>query len=284
MVPDTKGRELEAAVHAIETVILDSSPALREKRFIIETRKRINANGVHHEIDIFVTVELAKGYSSTFVFECKNWEAPVGKNEIIVFSKKIDASRAQHGYFVAKSFTKDAEAQAREDPRMTLLAATEHDPAATPAPDLFHFTAPATAKASTTFRVRGSAGKSMDPIEVQGQKFQLSGREVLLSDYMNSWMQEIYEQSLLRFDSARLSEGIYPMAAAGERSFGAGECFINGKEMEHVRIEAEFGVQIIRPVVISDYEVSTRGRAVRLAEVKVGGLAFQTTFVTDLMH
>jgi hypothetical protein len=54
--------------------------------------------------------------------------------------------------------------------------------------------------------------------------------------------------------------------------------------MEHVRIEAEFGVQIIRPVVISDYEVSTRGRAVRLAEVKVGGLAFQTTFVTDLME
>ena len=66
MVPDEKGRELESVVHAIEAVILESSPALREKPFKIETRKRINVSGVHHEIDIFVTVELAKGYASIF--------------------------------------------------------------------------------------------------------------------------------------------------------------------------------------------------------------------------
>src|SRR5713101_206774 len=61
MVPDEKGRELERAVHAIEAVILESSPALREKPFTIEARKRIAVGGVHHEIDIFVTVEVAKG-------------------------------------------------------------------------------------------------------------------------------------------------------------------------------------------------------------------------------
>src|ERR1700682_4875244 len=135
MVPDEKGRELELAVHAIEAVILESSPALREKPFIIETRKRISVGGVHHEIDIFVTVEVAKGNTTTFIFECKNWKAAVGKNEKVIFSAKIDAAIAQRGYVVARLFTRDAAAQSLKDPRTTLLTATEHDPAAAITPD-----------------------------------------------------------------------------------------------------------------------------------------------------
>src|SRR5260370_15194144 len=151
MVPDEKGRELERAVHAIEAVILESSPALREKPFLIETRKHIAVGGVHHEIDIFVTVEVAKGYTAIFIFECKNWEAAVGNNEIIVFSEKIDAATAQRGYVVAKSFTKDAEAQALKDPRITLLTATEHNPATTLTPESFHITAPPPPKTPPPF-------------------------------------------------------------------------------------------------------------------------------------
>jgi hypothetical protein len=129
MTPEEKGRALERAVHAIEAVILESSPSLREKPFRIEMRKTLSVGGVHHEIDVFVTVEIAKGYDATFIFESKNWATPVGKNEIIVFAEKIDAAVAQTGYFIAKAFTKDAEAQAAKDPRIKLLISTEHDPA-----------------------------------------------------------------------------------------------------------------------------------------------------------
>ena len=89
MTPDEKGWELEIAVEAIEAVILESSPSLLGQPFKIQRRKRINVGDVHHEIDIFVQVGAAKGYESTFIFECKNWEAPVGKNEIIVFSENL---------------------------------------------------------------------------------------------------------------------------------------------------------------------------------------------------
>jgi hypothetical protein len=130
--PNVKGVELEVAVHTIENHILASSPALRENSFTIESWKRVTVGGVHHEIDIFVSVDLGKGYTAVFIFECKNWETAVGKNEIVIFSEKIDALQAQRGYFVAKSFTKDAQAQAVKDPRITLLIATEHDPAMTP--------------------------------------------------------------------------------------------------------------------------------------------------------
>jgi hypothetical protein len=51
--PAEKGNALEAAVAAIEHHILSTSPALREKTFLIESKKIITADGVHHEIDIF---------------------------------------------------------------------------------------------------------------------------------------------------------------------------------------------------------------------------------------
>ena len=84
-----------------------------------EVERRTNGllpvGDVHHEIDVCVAVGAAKGYESVFLFECKNWADPVGKNEIIVFAAKIDAAVAQPGYFVAKQFTKDALAQAAKD-------------------------------------------------------------------------------------------------------------------------------------------------------------------------
>ena len=43
MVPDAKGHELEHAVRAIEAAILEASPALYDKAFKIEMRKRISA-------------------------------------------------------------------------------------------------------------------------------------------------------------------------------------------------------------------------------------------------
>jgi hypothetical protein len=282
MVPHEKGAALEGAVHAIEAVILESAPSLRGQRFHIERRKTINVAGVHHEIDIFVTVGVAKGYESTFIFECKNWEDPVGKNEIIVFQEKITAAAAQRGYFVAKQFTKDSLAQAAKDSRTTILYATEHDAADAPPPDGFHITAPASAKASTTFRVAGSAGKNADPVEIDRKTFRLDGRELLVTDYLNSWMDQLYQERLLRFATAHLPEGVHLMVADGQRSFGPGECVLDGRGIEEVRLFVEFGVQIIRPVVVSDYEVATRGRVIRLAKVNIRDLIIDTAFVTTV--
>jgi hypothetical protein len=242
---DAKGRELENAVHAIESVILQSSPTLHDKALTIEARKHITVGGVHHEVDIFVTVEVANGYTSTFIFECKNWEDAVGKNELIVFSEKIDATSAQRGFFVAKSFTKDAAAQAQKDPRITPLTATEHDPATTITPERFHVTAPAS-----------------------------------LTEFLDDWIKELYAERLLHFSTPHLTEGIRPMTTSGERSFGPGECILNDREIEHVQMDLECGVQIIHPVVLSHYEVSSRGRVIRLAPVKIHNVAIETAFVT----
>ena len=121
-----KGDALENAVAAIEEVILQSSVGMGRKP-IVEKKKIIIVNEVCHEIDVYVTAELAPGYKPIFIFECKNWKEAVGKNEIIIFLEKIDVSSATSGCFVAKSCTSDAVSQAKQDPRITLLLASQYD-------------------------------------------------------------------------------------------------------------------------------------------------------------
>jgi hypothetical protein len=282
MAAEEKGEALEIAVHAIEQVILESSPALRGQPFYIERRKIVSIAGVRHEIDIFVTVGAARGYESTFIFECKDWKKPVNKNELIVFSKKIDVVSAQRGYFVAKKLSRDAVAQAATDPRITVLSATEHDPANTPPPESFHITAPATVKCDTTFRVAGTPGTKLDAIEIDGKTARIGGTDVLLTDYLNTWMEQLYEERLLLFQTADLPEGVHPMRADGQQTFGLGEFILDGKDIEHVRLFVEFGVQILRPAVISDFEVATRGRVIRLAKVTIRDFVLDTAFVKTL--
>jgi hypothetical protein len=124
-----KGSDLEQAVRAIEDSILRTVPGFSEGTFKIQGNRIINVAGVRHEIDIFVTAYVAPGYESTFIFECKNWDAKVGKNEIIVFSEKVLAASAQRGFFVAKAFTRDALAQAKKNDRIVLLRASHATPA-----------------------------------------------------------------------------------------------------------------------------------------------------------
>ena len=121
--PHDKGDALEEAVRLIEETILQNSPVTKDAIITIEPKKIVIADNVKHEIDLFITIDLGKGYKSTFIFECKNWEEAVGKNEIIVFSEKIKVVQAQKGYFIARSFGTYAVAQAKKDERLELLIA-----------------------------------------------------------------------------------------------------------------------------------------------------------------
>jgi hypothetical protein len=116
-----KGTDLERAIAAIEGCILRATPALSTKSYKIYTRRIIIVEGVKHEIDIWVEFDMGNNYKSIFIFESKNWQKKIGKNHIIIFSKKIEAAQAQRGFFVAKLFTKYAIAAAKLDPRVEVL-------------------------------------------------------------------------------------------------------------------------------------------------------------------
>jgi hypothetical protein len=88
-----KGSALEIAVRAIEQAILATAPAYNEKTFRIVQRKIISVSGLR----------TTSSYSP----------------------RKSGPAQAQKGFFAAKSFTSDAEAQARLDPRVGLLPVTD---------------------------------------------------------------------------------------------------------------------------------------------------------------
>jgi len=120
-----KGSALEGAVLTIESAILRASPAYSDKAFKIKARHIATVDDVRHEVDIWVKVDLGPGYSSVFLFECKNWSNKVEKNEVIIFSEKVRVLGAQRGFFVAREYTKDARAQAALDTRVELMDVEE---------------------------------------------------------------------------------------------------------------------------------------------------------------
>jgi Restriction endonuclease len=278
--PSEKGNALESAVAAIEHHILSTSPNLHEKTFLIESNKIVIADGVRHEIDVFVTIDLGDGYKSVFIFECKNWKDAVGKNEIIIFEKKIEIARAQYGYFVAKSFTKDAESQAATNDRTSLLRVSEFDPTTTPRPFDFHTNLISPIQAGTTFFVRGGDHAKLTALDPKGASAALHGSLVDLCQYLNTWAKEASENDVLSFRSERETDGDYEREVKSRRDFALGEFIINGSEIEHAESFVRYNVHVVRPAIVSHFEVESRGRFVSFAPIQVpSGHTLQTNVV-----
>jgi hypothetical protein len=255
-------------VLAIERHILSSAPHLKDKNFKIEDKKIINAAGVHHEIDIFVTVDAAPGYSATYIFECKNWKDAVGKTEIVDFIEKIECTNAAHGYFVAKSFTKDASAQATKSTRLTLLIATENDPAGLPIPGDFHTTLTNHKRTEVNFFRRGrKPDAELVTIDIKTAKAELNGAPINLGNFVMLWSHEVASHDTLRFPSQRFPIGEYEREALDSKVFQSGEMMVNDMDIELGTVQVLYTVTICRPAVHWSFDIESRGRVLTFAPV-----------------
>jgi hypothetical protein len=271
-----KGDALELAVRGIEAAILRSSPALRENTFRMEGKKIIVVGGVHHEIDVHVEVDMGREYKAIFIFECKNWRDAVGKNEIIVFSEKVAAANAQKGFFVAKSFTRDAEAQAAKDSRMELLHVAEYPADATPIPFSFHYIFQDRDKMVSTLQfVEVGTELSEGVLDIATVNATRNGGQFNLLTFVNDWINEAVNANLNSFQSQILPQGVYKRSLEAERIFGSGELTINGKEICRARLQTRLPVNVIRPTIVSHFEVTTRGRSITFEPVQFGGAMTQ---------
>jgi hypothetical protein len=261
--PLEKGNALEQAVRTLETVILRSFPGYSESAFRIEGKKLLRIGGVQHEIDIYITVDLGPGYKSVFIFECKNWEDKGGKNEIIVFSAKIDVTNAQRGFFVAKSYTADAVAQAELDPRIELLSAVELDPSALVIPGAYHAIFIGETNAAVCIRMEGASPNAIPvPIDVATASFVLNGAAGVLNDYVMSWVDTAKQARCDHFPSAHLDAGSYILEFSDERHFDAGQAVVNNMPVSIMTVKGTVKVQVRKPVIVSAFEVESRGRII----------------------
>jgi hypothetical protein len=273
-----KGERLHSAVLSIEKHILNTSPDLTNKNFTIEEKKIVCIDGVHHEIDIYVTVNSAPGYSAIYIFECKNWKDAVGKNEVVEFIDKIVSANAQHGYFVARSFTKDAAAKANQCKRLTLLIATQNDTIAQIIPGLFHTIHAEPLQAELKFDGRNRTGESK-PVTVDTATAQakLGGSLIDFPAYVRKWIDETMHNDVSHFRSERLPIGRYEREAEALRIFQPEELTLDGTDTASAAIHIWYAVTIYRPVVSWSFDVETRGRVLSLTPIELpGGTSLMT--------
>ncbi len=259
-----KGDALEKAVHAIETLILRTNPATKDTPITIEPKKIVVVDGVKHEIDIYITIDLGKGYESVFIFECKNWQEAVGKNEIIVFSEKIDAVQAQKGYFIAKKFGEYAQAQAKKDKRLELLIASDALASLPPFIYDFHFVHNTVVRSHIDFRLASDPQRRGMP-PVTNESFVRYNNEGLLVGKFNERMQNtVIDEIMNHQPTASFGEGVYQYKRSKTFMFKPNELFVEGNACIAVDAHMEWDIRIIRPKIISTFDVKTRGRVITL--------------------
>jgi hypothetical protein len=257
-----KGNALEDAVRAIESTILHAAPGFSEGTFRIQSKRIVVSDGVRHEIDLLVTAALPAGYEATFVFECKNWQEKVGKNDIIVFSEKIKATGAQKGFFVAKSFTKDAVAQAEKDPRIELLTAAELHPSSILVPPNIFSTHMGRTSVNVVFGGFGEGTINIPELNLSDVSFSVDGSPIVPADYVRKWIEEVRIDHVNRFSWEALPDGVHMLEFADRRIFAEGRAFLDGRPVRSITLRGTVEVQLDRAVVMSVFEVKTRGRLV----------------------
>jgi hypothetical protein len=255
------GNALEDAVRLIEQTILKSTA--KDATVTIEPKKVITVDGVKHEIDLFITIDFGKGYTAIYIFECKNWIKGVGKNSIIVFSEKINVTKAQKGYFIAKRFGKHAVSQAKQDNRIELLtASTELDmlPTLITTFHIVHENSPYT---ELSFKI-----VTNDPRKLDGHtntdeiRVRLKNEELSYLEFAQLIHDIVKNEVMNHEPTEKFSEGFYPYDKTRTFTYQPGELFVDGLECRELETHVTWEAQVIYPKIVSQFDIQTRGRVV----------------------
>ncbi len=275
-----KGIALEEAVRLIEQTILHNSPTAKFANVTIEPRKLVRVNGVKHEIDLYVTIDQGKNYQSLFIFECKNWERAVGKNEIVVFSEKINAVRAQRGFFVAKSFGKYAQEKAKLDGRIELLKAGIVLDALPPFIDSFHYVHDTILHTDISLKCLTDDPQKLGKLSFTDEsKVKFKGEGLLLKEFSQR-VQSIVESEYMNHEPTETyKEGSYHYDVTKALQFDPSELFVDGYECRELTARVQWESQIIRPKLVSQFDIQNRGRVISFESDNLPGGSIKVSFI-----
>src|SRR6266567_4827608 len=269
-----KGDALEDAVHMIETVILRSNPNTKEATITIETKKRVTVQGVRSEIDVYISVDLGNGLKLIYIFECKNREEPVSKNDILVFNDKIQEVGAQKGYFVAKKYGIDAINMAKRYQRIELLKATDEFETIPALVEDFHHVHQTILHTNLSFTVKTDDPQKVGTLTVTNEsRARLGNEELSLGVLGERVQQHVMNEVMSHEPTGTFSVGAYSYDRPKTYIFGPNELFVDGFECIELNAQVSWEAHIIRPRIISKFDIEKRGRVISYdsCELPTGG-------------
>jgi restriction endonuclease len=256
-----KGDELEDAVHLIETVILRSNPNTKEATITIEAKKRVTVQGVRSEIDVYISVDLGNDLKLVYIFECKNREETVSKNDVLVFNDKIQEVGAQKGYFVAKKYGIDAINMAKRYQRIELLKATDEFEELPDVVKHLHYVHHTPLSAVLSFVMQTDDPQKVGKLTVTNEsKVRLRDEELLLSVLTERIRQNVLDEVMSHEPTGTFSAGAYTYDRPKKYTFGRNELFVDGYEGLELNAQVSWETQVIRPRVISTFDIEKRER------------------------
>ncbi|MBU1404626.1 MAG: restriction endonuclease [Proteobacteria bacterium] len=258
---------MEEAVHLIEKHILNSNPSLKKSSFFIENNKIIDADGVHHEIDVYVEIDICHGYRSIFIFECKNLSKPASKNDIIIFNEKIKMINAQKGYFVSKSFSKDAISQSKKFSRIELLYATEEESVLYALPDMHCVTQDIVSKYLLFVR-RGSINdeRNIKKINMEEINIVLNGKKIDAKKFENEEVLKIVNSHLGNEKTHNYANGTYSFRFTDKIIYPEGLLMMNGDEIDRIEFTISVNLIVSRPKIRYSFEIGKRGKVISFVD------------------
>ncbi|HYT45470.1 MAG TPA: restriction endonuclease, partial [Methylomirabilota bacterium] len=256
-----KGDELEDAVHQIETVILRSNPITKEAIITIDTKKRVTVQGVRSEIDVYISVELGNDLELIYIFECKNREEPVSKDDITVFNDKIQEVGAQKGYFVAKKFGRDAINKAKRYLRIELLKATNEFETLPFVVAHFHYLNQIILHTNMSFKVKTDDPQKVGNVTFTDEsKVRLKDEELLLGMLVERVRQNVLTEVMSHEPTGTFSAGAYIYDRPKMYIFDAKELFVDGYECLELNAQVSWEAHVVRPRIVSKFDIEKRGR------------------------
>ena len=258
-----KGKDLEEAVRFIEEHTLRASPSASKASLTIESNQVFTVDDIRHEIDIYVKIDHKNSYESVYIFECKNWKTPVGKNEIIVFSEKIKAALAQKGFFVTKKLSKYAKAQALKDKRIEIIYVRDDFKSPLDSMELqaiiqsFSF-------AGLSVKERDVQPKEKPDIldwkDWKGRKCFYQGSPISFERHFLEMARSAITDDYNRNISKYTLEGSHNGRTCLKIIYDPGELTLGDKDFEWMLMDIQYIITIKKPRIESRFEVAKRGR------------------------
>ncbi|HEU0048898.1 MAG TPA: restriction endonuclease [Nitrososphaera sp.] len=255
-----KGAALEAAVRRIIETCLESDPKTKGLEFTVETNVRDMSSGVLHEIDLLVKTRPDSEHEATFLYECKNWNKPVGKNEVMVLAKKVDALRANRGFLVAKSLSKQAEKQLELEKRLRFLRCAEDFLSPFNTAEVIHISQEVL-PTTVVVNWRDAALKNPAKLDPEKSRCRFNNEpEALLSTFIRSRIDEIAASVRSEHHARFQNEGTHWGQTVKEISFSRNQFLVDGIEVESITVPFFCFVTCERRKIISNFELEGQGQ------------------------